>query len=217
MSVIEPRDYLVGRLAEVGVVVPPLVFERVNSYFRLLAAWNKKINLTGFDLDSPSAAAIDRLLVEPLAVSKLVVGHVAKLVDIGSGGGSPGIPLALALGTSRLTLVEARFRKAIFLKEALRVAGLEDSKVLTSRHEELARDADLECDALTARAVRLDKRSLSRLAGLLRLGGHAYLFRTDDLSALVRDLPPSLRHVGSNPLPVGAHGPGGHLVILQKV
>ncbi len=216
MSAIHPLDYLGRRLAEANVSVSAPALDRVCAYFRLLAAWNRKINLTGFDLDHPSPAAIDRLLVEPLVAATYMTGPVTHIVDIGSGGGSPGIPLALALDSPRLTLVETKSRKVVFLKEALRAVHLVDAAVLTSRFETVAKDSGLECDALTARAVHLDGAALMYVAALVRGGGRAYLFRSDDSLALIRSLPQSLHHVETRDLLAGGSSSGSRVVILRK-
>ena len=95
----------------------------LEQYFELLTRWNAKINLTAFSLAEPDDEALDRLLVEPVVASCHVNPPVGSVIDIGSGSGSPAIPLRLALGATRLTLVEAKTRKAVFLVEALRHLG----------------------------------------------------------------------------------------------
>jgi 16S rRNA (guanine527-N7)-methyltransferase len=97
-------------------VAPPLA-DRLLDYLDLLWKWNRKINLTAI---TEPAAAIDRLLLEPVAAAR----HLPRggsLADLGSGGGSPALPLALAMGASKLLMVESRSRKAAFLREAARV------------------------------------------------------------------------------------------------
>ena len=110
-------------------------FER---YFLLLAKWNAKVNLTAFRL-APGGddEAIDRLLIEPLVAAKHVPPDAVSLLDAGSGGGSPALPLKLALPGLRLRMVEVKTRKAVFLREAIRELALKDAEVETSRFEEL--------------------------------------------------------------------------------
>ncbi len=64
-------------------------------------------------------------------------------MDVGSGGGSPAIPLKLAVPRLRLTMVEAKARKSAFLREAVRHLGLEQRSVETARYEELLARPDL--------------------------------------------------------------------------
>src|SRR5438128_1758354 len=107
---------LAARVAQAGLTLGPALSSRLLVYFDLLSHWNRTINLTS--LSDPDEA-IDRLILEPLAAAQQLPGG-AVLVDLGSGGGSPAIPLALALGTRTVVMIESRARKAAFLREALR-------------------------------------------------------------------------------------------------
>jgi len=133
----EFQDRLARRARRAGVTISPTLAAKLEAYFKLLTAWNTKMNLTGLDLAEQGPAAIDRLLVEPLVASKHVTAPVTRMIDIGSGGGSPAIPLALALSSPHLMLVEAKARKSVFLREALRALEMSEAEVATSRFEEL--------------------------------------------------------------------------------
>ncbi len=142
------------------------------------------MNLTGFQLDSPTDAAIDRLFIEPLIAAASIDHGVQALIDIGSGGGSPGIPMALALCPGRTVLVEARAKKATFLKEATRALGLSHRiDVLTARFEDLAATSEMSeaFDLLTVRAVRVDSDEMLTLTTFLGPGGQLILFGTEQL------------------------------------
>src|SRR6187401_2158975 len=114
----------------------PNLGARLQTYYRLLATWNQKINLSGIDLSDPTPDALDRVLVEPLVAAKHVPPKPSRLIDIGSGGGSPAIPFTLAVPGLRLLMVESKTRKAVFLREAVRALQME-AEVLTSRFEAL--------------------------------------------------------------------------------
>ena len=149
------------------------------SYYELLTRWNDRINLAGFPLRGYPDAALDRLLVEPLVAARLI-GAVDSMIDIGSGGGSPAIPLALALGVGRLRMVESRTRKAVFLREATRAVGLSEAEVFAARIEALLTDPRLQAGhaLVTIRAVRIEPGLLAQLVTLGRPGGRVALFRT---------------------------------------
>ncbi|MEO8483840.1 MAG: RsmG family class I SAM-dependent methyltransferase [Acidobacteriota bacterium] len=141
------------------LVVADGLREALAAYVSLLARWNRKINLTSFDLDVPTDAAIDRLVIEPLRASRLVRPTDRLAVDIGSGGGSPAIPLRLAQPQLETVLIEARERKAAFLREVARTLELANVHVEADTFERFAerpawaRRADL----VTMRAVRPDE------------------------------------------------------------
>jgi 16S rRNA (guanine527-N7)-methyltransferase len=150
----------------------------LTAYFELLSRWNQKINLTS--LDDPDEA-IDRLLLEPTLGARAIDGTgIRSLLDIGSGGGSPAIPLAMALGPEvALTMVEVKVRKSAFLREAVRHLGLAGAVVENSRYEELLTRPELleRFDLLSIRAVRVEPRILMTLQAFIRPGGQMLLFR----------------------------------------
>jgi 16S rRNA (guanine527-N7)-methyltransferase len=172
---------LLRRSRRAGVVLPPELGRKLEIYYRLLATWNQKINLTGLNLADPTPEALDRLLVEPLVAARHVsAGSGLRLIDVGSGGGSPAIPFSLALSDSKLLLVESKTRKSVFLREALRALEMNGSDVVTARFEELLSKPDLHeaHDILTVRAVRIEARVLMGLQAFVKPGGRMLLFRS---------------------------------------
>ena len=175
----EFQDRIGRRARRVGVPVSPALGSRLEIYYRLLTTWNTKINLTGLDLGDPSPETLDRLLIEPLVAARHVPAAATRMIDVGSGGGSPAIPLALAAPTLRLLMVESKTRKSVFLREAIRALALPEADVATARFEELLARPDLHerHDLLTIRAVRVEARVLMSLQAFVKPGGHLFLFR----------------------------------------
>ena len=166
------------RAKKAGVHVSDELLERLEAYFRLLGAWNEKINLTALDLDRDPDKAVDRLLIEPLVAVKHLEPGISAAIDIGSGGGSPAIPMKLACPQVSFTLVEAKTRKCAFLREAGRHLGI-DLRVETARFEVLLTRPDFHeaFDACTMRAVRVEPKVLLNLQAFLKPGGQFLLFR----------------------------------------
>jgi 16S rRNA (guanine527-N7)-methyltransferase len=148
------------------------------AYLDLLVKWNKKINLTSLDIDPLTDAAIDRLLVEPVKAAEFVSDAEASVIDLGSGGGSPAIPIKIQLPKSKLRMVESRSRKCAFLREASRHLGLSDTSVEESRFEQLHERVSLKssADIVTIRAVRLDAELVKLVRWLLVPGGRVFRF-----------------------------------------
>ena len=169
---------LVARAAAAGVDVSPGVATQLESYYRLLAHWNASINLTALKLDPVSDHAIDRLLIEPLTASQYIPMESPVWFDLGSGGGSPAIPLKVARPAFRLTMVESRERKAAFLREAIRVLELEGASVEAERIDAVAERHPLagSVDLITVRAVRIDPPLFGAMKAFLRFGGRVVLF-----------------------------------------
>jgi 16S rRNA (guanine527-N7)-methyltransferase len=176
----EFQDRLTRRARRAGVTLSTDTAARLEIYYRLLATWNEKINLTGMSLEEPTPEAIDRLLVEPLVAARHAPADTARMIDVGSGGGSPAIPFAIAVPTVRLLMVESKTRKSVFLREAIRALELPGADVATSRFEELLARPDLHeaHDLLTIRAVRVETRVLMSLQAFVKPGGQLFLFRS---------------------------------------
>jgi 16S rRNA (guanine527-N7)-methyltransferase len=124
-------------------------------YRDLLLDWNKHVNLTAIR----EPAAVERLhLVDALGLLR-VVSQVelagARLIDVGTGAGLPGIPLAIMAPGLRVTLIEATGKKVAFLQAAIDALRLRGVQALHGRAEELAHRADLRerFDLVTARAL----------------------------------------------------------------
>lgn len=149
---------------------------RFERYFRLLSRWNSKINLTALPLKGFPAATLDRLFVEPLIAAELVDDRSAFWFDLGSGGGSPAMPLSIVRPLLHLTMVDSVSKKTAFLREAAREAGLSDARVLTSRIEELTPAHAGVVDLITIRAVRFDERLAEAMRRLLKPGGRLLRF-----------------------------------------
>ncbi len=171
-------DRVRRRARRADVQVSERLAEQLEAYFRLLAAWNAKVNLTAFDLNRSPDEAMDRLLIEPLVAVRHLQTDAARAIDIGSGGGSPAIPMKLARPDVSFTLVEAKTRKCAFLREAGRQLGV-DLHVETARYEMLLSRPELHeaFDAVTMRAVRIEPRVLLGLQAFLKPGGEFLLFR----------------------------------------
>jgi 16S rRNA G527 N7-methylase RsmG len=131
--------------------------------------------------------AVDRLFIEPVVAAQFAESG-ARIIDIGSGGGSPAIPFALAAKGTFLAMVESRSRKSVFLQEAARVVAL-PAKVITDRYEEAIRQPELQMafDVVTIRAVRVDEAGLKTPRRVYEFNGSLFLFQTSELSPHTRD------------------------------
>ena len=214
MSSREFQERLARRARRAGLTIRPELGAQLEIYYRLLSAWNSKINLTGLNLSDYGPESLDRLLIEPLVAAAHVRPAVRSLLDIGSGGGSPAIPLALALSDISLLMVEAKTRKSVFLREALRALGLTRGDVVTARFEELLTKPALHeaHDFLTIRAVRIESRVLMSLQAFVRPGGEIFLFRTSVGAPGPATVTPPLAWKASYPLLEQASS----LVVLEK-
>lgn len=170
------RGRLAARAAWAGVPLPVALADRLLAYFQLLARWNARINLTAFDLSAPTDEALDRLLLEPVRAARMVRDGERRAIDIGSGGGSPAVPLALAAPWIEMTMVEVRAKKAAFLREVARTVPAR-LRVEARRVEDLARSGEAgRFELATLRAVRADAGLWAAVDELLAPGGRVFWF-----------------------------------------
>jgi 16S rRNA (guanine527-N7)-methyltransferase len=207
----DQRRRLARRARRVNLTIPSVLSDALLAYLELLALWNQKINLTA--LDDPDTA-IDRLILEPLLAARSLPPS-ASVIDIGSGGGSPAIPLKLAAPRIKLWMVESKTRKSAFLREAIRQLDLREAFVETGRYEELLTSPTLHesMDVVTIRAVKVETGVLLGLQAFLRAGGAIYLFRGPGDTGFDY-LPPPLRLESEEPLVESLRS---RLVRIQKV
>lgn len=179
MTTEEFRARLAGRLHHAGLALPPGASAPLEAYYRLLQRWNAKINLTALPLEDPTDETFDRLFIEAISAVKHVPDAPIVWFDLGSGGGSPAIPLKIARPLAKLVMVESKARKTAFLREAVRTLGLANVFVETARFEELAEDVPQTADLVTVRAVRVDQGLYNVASQLLTAKGQLFLFRSE--------------------------------------
>jgi 16S rRNA (guanine527-N7)-methyltransferase len=170
-------------------------------HWELLSRWNAKMNLTAVRL------LRDAVLVqycESLYAARLLgrLPDGSRLIDLGSGAGFPGVPLAVWYPRSEVTLVDSHQRKAAFLREATR--GLGNVRVVAARIEDLSG----RWDWIVSRAVRVEE----VLGALPRLAGQGVLFPSG------QDLPGLLARTGFQwSEPLAAPWSKGHFLISGRI
>ena len=148
------RDVLASGLADLRLTLDDAALAVIDGHVRLLLAWTRSINLTA--IRDPAAAALGHVVDSLTAVERLRSRRVARVLDLGSGGGFPGVPLAAAIPSLEVGLLEPIAKKARFLATAVEATGLAPRvSVQSARAEDLARDPGQRGSwpAVTARAV----------------------------------------------------------------
>lgn len=164
-------------LRELRLELPASARRAIADHVRLLLAWTAAINLTAVRV--PAAVARLHVIDSLTAAELLRAAGVRRFLDLGSGGGFPGLPLALALPADRALLVDSVAKKVRFLEAAIGAIGAGDPGVPgrivagAARAEQLARDpAHRErWDAVTARAVAGLPELVELALPLVRVGG----------------------------------------------
>lgn len=145
------KQLLTDCAAAYGVEITPTLADRLDIYARLLVEWNEKMNLTA--ITDPTGIVVKHFTDSLLAAPLLPTGSFS-LIDVGTGAGFPGMPLALLREDCRLTLLDSLNKRLVFLEAVCRELGL-PATLIHARAEEGGRRPDLreQFDVSTARAV----------------------------------------------------------------
>jgi 16S rRNA (guanine527-N7)-methyltransferase len=160
------------------------------AYLSELDEWRRRINLTG------RLARGDLVLHTAESIQGAgLISHDARVIDIGSGAGFPALPLAIVRRNADFTLVEARSRKAAFLRHAIRTLGLSNATVIARDLRDMPSGA---WKVATSRAVGDIWRLADRAPALQSV--ETLLLWTTDPEQLSRDLNPRFRLDATLPL-----------------
>jgi len=141
-----------------GLALPAAAIDQLTGYLKLLVKWNRVYNLTAIRDD---AKLVSHHVLDSLAtLSHLPDGNI---VDVGSGAGLPGIPIAISCPGRAVTLLDSNHKKGAFLKQAIAELGLARVQVVTQRAEAY-RPSELFRIVIS--------RAFSDLADYVKLAGH---------------------------------------------
>jgi 16S rRNA (guanine527-N7)-methyltransferase len=210
-----PRDFI-DAAAALGVEFEPGDLERLGHYLALLLETNKSVNLTG--VTDPGQAwtrhILDSLTLLPLIAE---VPEGGTLIDVGTGGGLPGIPLAIVSPQLRVTLLEATGKKAEFLAGAVARLGLSNATVVNDRAEHAGHlpEHRERYDAALARAVGPLAVIAELTVPFAKIGGRVLLIKGQKADEELAEAKPALHklhagHAGTIDTPTG------RIVVLDK-
>lgn len=214
------------RAAELGVPLTPRQLAAFERYRHELLAWNERVNLTSItEPDEVERRHFVDSLTCLLGLNDLLEERpAATLIDIGTGGGFPGLPLKIARPEIQLTLLDSVRKKTEFLEYLVCALGLRDVTIVTARAEELGQHPQYRerYDAAVSRALAELPVLLELCLPFVRVGGRLVAPRRGDLLAQQAEAERAARELGGvfrAPIPVDL-GPGytGYgLVVVDKV
>jgi 16S rRNA (guanine527-N7)-methyltransferase len=209
--------------AAVGATLSEAQLAALATYRDLVLAWNERVNLTAIR----EPAAFEQLhLVDTVGLLRVVSQAElagARLVDIGTGAGLPGLPLAILAPGLRVALIEATGKKVDFLRLAVERLGLTEVEVLHGRAEELAHRFELRerFHLATARAVAELPALVELGLPFLRVGGRLLAAKKVGIEAEIAAAGPALRLVGGElaaTVPLALPGlEDRQIVVIRKV
>ena len=199
---------LAAGIAALGLDLPPSGEIRLLAYLALLDKWNRVYNLT-------AVREPERMVSHHLLDSLAAVPHFSgpTVLDVGSGGGLPGIPLAIARPDLQVTLIDSVAKKTAFLLQAKAELGLANLTVATGRVEDFRSETGF--DSITSRAFSDLKEFVTLTRPHLKPGGRWLamkgLYPNEEIAMLPADVKVSADHA--------LHVPGldasRHLIVLE--
>ena len=148
----EIQSLLISSAQEFGITVSAAQSQSFQQYMELLVEWNEKINLT--TITEPHEVAIKHFLDSILLLKQFQISDGAKLIDVGTGAGFPGLPLKMMRLNLNLTLLDGLNKRLIYLQDVLNHLNL-SAELVHARAEEAGRQVQYRgrFEFATARAV----------------------------------------------------------------
>lgn len=203
------RAQLISGLEELGVKTSAGQRDQLLGYVHLLDKWNKVYNLTA--IREP-----DRMVPMHILDSLSIVPHlgdVRSIVDIGSGAGLPGIPLAICLPQVKVTMIDTVAKKTAFIRQAIGELALNNAEAITSRVE--AYRPDNTFDRVVSRALSELKDFIECAKHLCTPGGAMLAMKGVYPHDELERLPAGFAATAVLPLTVPKLAGSRHLVIIQ--
>lgn len=223
--VLRVMERLIRGAQELGVPLKESHLALFQTYYEELVAWNQRFNLTAItDYEGVQVRHFLDSLSCLLALPRAELQAGARVIDVGTGAGFPGVPLKIVCPGMRLTLLEATRKKVIFLEHLVHRLGLRNVEVLQVRAEELGqRTGHRErYDWALARAVAEMPTLVEYLLPLVRVGGAALAQKGEGGPAEVHPAERAICVLGGRLrklVPVDLHGLAEtrYLVLVDKV
>ena len=205
-------------LDALGLSLTPTRRAVIDGHVRLLVAWTSAINLTA--IREPRAIAVSHVLDSLTAVSFARDRGATAVLDLGSGGGFPGIPMATALGAERALLVEPIAKKARFLETVVEATGVGGTvAIATTRAESIGADPRQRgtWPLVTARAVAPMADLVELAFPLLERGGSLLAWKRGDIEDELHAAERAARALGGgrfDTVDIELAGLEGHLIVV---
>ncbi len=147
------RDAMLHAAALYGVAFTPAQLERYELYFSILLEWNQKMNLTA--ITEPRQVAVKHMIDSISCYDAEIFGKNARVIDVGTGAGFPGLPLKLWREDIQLTLMDSISKRTRFLQAVVDELHLADVEIVHSRAEDGAKNRNYRAqyDIAVSRAV----------------------------------------------------------------
>ncbi|MBM3242210.1 16S rRNA (guanine(527)-N(7))-methyltransferase RsmG [Candidatus Poribacteria bacterium] len=190
------RNLLQKYLGKYGFTINETQLQQFVTYRNELKRWNQKINLTTIVDDH--GIIIKHFLDSLSILCCFSIPKYAKIADVGTGAGFPGLPIKIYRPEVEMLLIEASKKKTAFLKYLLSILGLEDVEISNARAEELIKLPlyNSQYDLVLTRYIASIIDSVEYCIPLLRTNGTLIAYKFWDVEAEVKEAKPKLQQLG---------------------
>ncbi len=206
-------DEGLAALAAAGVALPQEARGRLDAYLALLAKWNRTYNLTA--IRDPEQMITHHVFDALAVLPRLPAGERLRVLDVGSGGGVPGLPLAIARPQWTIVLIDSNHKKSAFLQQAAIELGLANVEVVTARVEDYESPAPF--DVVISRAFSDLATFAQSSARHLAADGRLYAMKGVYPDEEIAHLPPDIQMIAAPALRVPGLDAQRHLIVLAPV
>ena len=204
------EQQLKAGIAALGLTLPAGAEARLLAYLALLDKWNRVYNLTAV---RDAGRMVSHHLLDSLAAVPFFVDET--VLDVGSGGGLPGVPLAIARPQLRVTLIDSIAKKTAFLLQVKAELGLANLTVVTSRVEDFRPDTGF--DVIISRAFSDLREFVTLTRHLLKPGGKWLAMKGLYPHEEIASLPDDAKVSADHELVVPGLDATRHLIVLEPV
>lgn len=202
-------EHLQKRLQDNSLVVPKDAQEKMLRYLQLMRDWNRISNLTS--VTDPKEMILLHL-IDSLSISAYLYGN--RIVDVGTGAGLPGIPLAIANPEKTFTLIDSNNKKTRFVQQAVYELSLNNVEVIHTRVE--AYQPTIRFDSILSRAFSSLKVMLESTTHFIHPQGQYLAMKGTYPEAEINEMPESFKLIGVHKLSIKGLKAERHLVCIGK-
>lgn len=211
-----PTEAFLLALRDASIELEPEEIEQLRQYLTLLYEANQRFNLTA--VRQPAEAWMRHIFDGLTLLPILQSAEARTIADVGSGGGLPGLVLAITMPDAEFTLIEVTGKKAAFLRETAEALRLRNVRVVADRAENVGRDRHAHrdrYDAVVSRAVGKLSVLAELTVPLARIGGLVLAVKGEQAKQEVEDARQALYHLHASVVEL-QRTPTGTIIVIEK-
>ena len=215
------KEYLISAIDNYKISLSDEQIDQLQGYYEMLIEWNQKMNLTA--ITDPNEVAIKHFADSLSIFNYIDLPQNARIIDVGTGAGFPGVVMKIARPDLELTLLDSLKKRLVFLESVLNKLGL-SSELIHDRAENAAQNIDLRegFDLAVSRAVARMNVLSEYCLPFVRLSGHFAAMKGPDAQTEIQAAKNAIQILGGkifkiNEFELYENGGGRTIVLVEKI